>query len=61
MKELDVQQLIDMNYRVLLLLGFATSIVGDYKRWGGDEKNCKWFFDAVQAVVYENKPLPPLP
>lgn len=21
----------------------------------------KWFFDAVQAVIYENKPFPPMP
>lgn len=64
MKEIEIQDLINTNYRILLLLGYATSIVGDYQRletYHDDEHKCKWFFNAVQAVVYENKPLPPLP
>ncbi len=63
MKEIDIQQIIDMNYRVLLLLGYATSIVNSYQKltvYHDDDKECKWFFDAIQAVVYENKPLPSL-
>ena len=64
MKDEDIQKIVDMNYRVLLLLGFASSIVGSYRRlesYHDDEEKCKWFFDSVQAVVYENKPLPPMP
>lgn len=64
MNEVQIKQIIDTNYRILLLLGYATSIVGDYQRleaYHDDSEKCKWFFDAVQAVVYENKPLPPLP
>lgn len=64
MNEINVQDLIDANFRILLLLGYATSIVGSYRRleaYHDDEAQCKWFFDAVQAVVYENKPLPPMP
>ena len=64
MKEISFQDLIDANYRILILLGYATSIVGDYRRleaYHDDEEKCKWFFDALQAVVYENKPLPRMP
>lgn len=64
MKELDVQELVNMNYRILTLLGFATSIVSDYKAleaYHDKSKKCDWFMSAIQAVVYENKPLPSLP
>lgn len=64
MKEINVQDLIDANFRILLLLGYATAIVVDYQRleaYHDDSEKCKWFFDAVQAVIYENKPLPPMP
>ena len=63
-KEIDVQELININHRLLLLLGFTTSLVASYKLlevYHDDKEKCDWFFNAVQAVVYENKPLPPLP
>ena len=64
MKEINVQDLIDANFRILLLLGYATSMVMSYSKletYHDDSEKCKWFFDAVQAVIYENKPLPPIP
>lgn len=64
MNEIEIKQIIDANFRILLLLGYATSIVGSYKRleaYHDDSEKCDWFFDAVQAVVYENKQLPPMP
>lgn len=64
MKEISIQDLINTNYRILLLLGYATSIVSSYQKleaYHDDSDHCKWFFDAIQAVVYENKPLPPMP
>lgn len=64
MKEIDVQELINMNFRILTLLGFAASIVHDYKEleaYHDKSEKCDWFMSALQAVVYENKPLPPLP
>ena len=64
MKEINVQDLIDTNFRILLLLGYATSIVMNYQKleaYHDDAEQCKWFFDAIQDVIYENKPLPPLP
>jgi hypothetical protein len=62
MNEEDIKQLINVNFRILFLLGYASSIVSDYRRleaYHTDEEKCKWFFDAVQAVVYDDKPLPP--
>lgn len=64
MKEIDIKELIDANFRILLLLGYATSIVVSYSKleaYHDDSEKCKWFLDAIQAVVYENKPLPPIP
>lgn len=64
MNEISVKDLIDANYRILLLLGYATAIVSDYQSleaYHDNSEKCKWFFDAVQAVVYEKKPLPPQP
>ncbi len=61
MTDEQIQNLIDMNYRVLVLLGYATSIVWDYKKLEAYHDNsykCDWLLKAIQAVVYENKPLP---
>lgn len=64
MEQINVQQLLDMNYRALTLLGIATSFIMDYKNleaYHDKSEQCDWFLDAIQKVVYENKPLPPLP
>lgn len=63
MKELDINQIINMNYRVLTLLGMVTSLLIDYKNQKPHSEHYKydWFMDAMNAVVYENKPIPPLP
>lgn len=64
MSEIDTQELVNANYRILLLLGYATSIVMDYKRLEAYHDNtykCDWLLDAIQKVVYENKPIPKLP
>lgn len=63
MKDTDVKELIDANFRILFLLGYATSIVMSYSKlepYHDDSEKCKWLFDAIQAVVYENKSLPPM-
>jgi hypothetical protein len=66
MTDIDFQKIIDMNYRVLTLLGIATSIIGDYKQLIVKNRNlsdkikqCEWFVSAVNDVVYLNKPIPP--
>ena len=62
-KELDIDNLINMNYRVLTLLGIATSIIMDYEKlaYHDNSAKCKWFMEAISDVVYRNKPIPPLP
>lgn len=64
MKEIDIQELIDMNYRVLILLGIGTKMIMDYRKleaYHDNSEDCDWWMQAIQAVVYENKPLPPMP
>jgi hypothetical protein len=64
MKEIDIQELINVNYRLCTLIGIATSIIMDYRKldaFHGNRIDCDWWMNAIQAVVYENKPLPPLP
>lgn len=62
--EINIQELVDFEFKILTLLGYAKSIVINYKSleaYHDDKEKCEWFLDAVQAVVYENKPLPPMP
>lgn len=64
MKEIDIQDIINMNYRVLTLLGIATSMIMDYhksKVYHDQGNKCYWWISAIQSVVYENKTLPPMP
>lgn len=59
-KDIPYQNLIDMNYRILILLGIATSMIMDYKQLESYHDNgckCDWFFKAIEDVVYKNKPL----
>lgn len=62
-KELDMQNILDMNYRVLTLLGMVTSLLIDCKngRPRSDHYKFDWFLQALNDVVYHNKPIPPLP
>lgn len=58
MKELDVNELINMNYRMATLLGIAWAFINEMTN---QPEKCKWFNSAIQAVVYENKPIPDMP
>lgn len=62
-KSIEIQDVINMNYRVLTLLGIATSLIADCRNDSPNNKKYKfdWFMDAINDVVYLNKPLPPLP
>lgn len=64
MNDKQIQDLIDKNFKILLLIGYASSLIMSYSRlecYHDDEEKIKWFFDAIHAVIYENKPLPPIP
>jgi hypothetical protein len=49
--------------RLLLILGFGTSLVLELRRYAPKdrEKDILWFIQAMENVVYQNKPLPPFP
>lgn len=57
MKELDVNELINFNNRILILLGIATSIIGNIKS-SHLNPDVKWWMQAINDVIYLNKPLP---
>lgn len=49
--------------RLLLILGFGASLVLELRRYAPKdrEKDILWFIQAMENVVYQNKPLPPFP
>ncbi len=60
MAGINIEEIINMNYRVLTLLGIATAIISDYKKTTAASGNLKndWFLQAVNDVVYLKKPIP---
>jgi len=63
MSEIDIQELIDMNHRVITLLGIATSLLMECKVTRPKYEHYKfdWFLQALDDVVYLKKSLPLLP
>ncbi len=64
MTDEQIQKLVDTNYRVLTLLGYATALIVDFKslhEYHDQSNMCDWFLNAVNNVVYLNKPLPEFP
>jgi hypothetical protein len=67
-KELDIQELINMNYRVLTILGYGMAVmfkmndvIEDFTGRKYDHQGFEWYKKAIEDVVYRNKPLPPMP
>lgn len=58
-----IQELVNFNARVLTLMGIMTSIMIDVsdKLPRSEKFKFDWIMDAINAVVYENKPIPPIP
>ena len=63
MKEIDMENIINMNYRALTLLGMTTSLLMECREISPKENHYKfdWFLNCLNAVIYENKPIPPFP
>lgn len=69
MSELDTQKLIDMNYRALTLLGFATALICEYRQFLQESaqhsaiealekmQSCNSFLTNMENVVYFDKPM----
>ncbi len=64
MTEENINKLIHMNERLLLIIGYATSllIVELGKEIPEERKQrINWIISAVENIVYLDKPLPPMP
>lgn len=59
----DIENMVHMNQRLLLILGFGTSIVLELRKLmdNPDDPRVLWFIQAMENVVYLDKPLPPMP
>lgn len=57
------QDIVNMNYRALTLLGMGTAIMMELrdKVPEADREAANWFLQAINDVVYLNKPIPERP
>lgn len=63
MNEVDFDKLIDMNCRLLLVLGFGTAAMLELGKHVPEKNKAGlyWFVQAMENIVYLDKPLPPMP
>ncbi len=63
MTEANIDKIMLMNQRLLLVMGYATSVILDLHHHIPIEKKegCYWVVDAMENIVYLDKPLPPMP
>lgn len=63
MNDDQLEKIINMNYRVLTLLGIMTAVMMDFKNRQPECEQHKfdWLLNALNDVVYFNKPIPPFP
>jgi len=59
----EIKRLVHMNERLLLVMGFVTSVIFNTKHLVPEEKRhgMNWFLEAMENIVYLDKPLPPMP
>jgi hypothetical protein len=63
MTDEEIKRIINMNQRILLVMGVITSVILEVGKYVPEEKKegIYWIIDAVENLVYLDKPLPPLP
>lgn len=63
MTEDNIASLIQMNQRLLLVMGYATSVILELGKFVPEEKKqgVYWVIEAIENIVYLEKPLPPMP
>lgn len=65
MKEKEIQSIIDMNYRCLMLLGYSMSFMHSFHDrvtlTNKEEEKYLWLMHALENVIYFDKPLPESP
>ena len=59
----NVDKLIQMNQRLLLVMGYATSVILELGKHVPEESKLGvyWVIEAIENIVYLDKPLPPMP
>ena len=59
----NVDKLIQMNQRLLLVMGYATSVLLELGKFMPEEKKdgIYWVIESIENIVYLDKPLPPMP
>jgi hypothetical protein len=63
MTEFTTNRLIEVNSRLLFIMGYATSILLEMEQFipVENKKALSWVIEAIENIVYLNKPLPPMP
>lgn len=65
MKEIEIQKLIDMNYRALLLLGYSLATIQSLHKnvtlCDKDEEKYQWIKNAILNINNFDQPLPLIP
>ncbi len=62
MSKEDIYNLLHMNQRLNLILGYAMGFVTHTSiQCKEDEAKYRWLITAIENVIYLDKPLPPMP
>jgi len=63
MNDENINNIINMNNRVLMLLGMSTALLFEIREKLPKSEHWKldWLDHAITNVVYKNEPIPPMP
>ena len=63
MTDEEIKRITHLNERLLLVMGFATSVIMELGRYVPVEKKegVYWVIESIENLVYLDKPLPPFP
>lgn len=63
MNDDEIERIININTRLLLIMGYTISTLLEIKDYIPKEKEKKinWIIHSVENIVYFDEPLPPIP
>lgn len=63
MNDENLEKLIQMNQRLLLVMGYATSVLLELIKDAPESEKlgAYWVIESIENIVYLDKPLPPMP
>ncbi len=63
MIEDNIDKLIQINYRLLLVMGYAASVILELGKHVPEQnkEGINWVIEAIENIVYLDKPLLPMP